>query len=167
MLEDIITRQAAYFDSRMQSVLRGHENRSRRVSILKGILVQNVRSESRGISARVTKNGRHGFSSVASYTEMDARTVLQAATDNALFLDSRAERSREGYPPLSSGRVEPHRLIVDTEQKRIIEACKTVDAYIAAKYPDLLSRTVVYTEDSQDKIIVSSDAASGHVTYPR
>lgn len=167
MIEDIITPQAKHFAPGVQSILRGHENRSRRVSLLKGDLVQNTRSESRGISARVTKNGRHGFSSVASYTEKDAETVLRAATENALFLDSRASDSRIVCPPLAAAQIRPHRDIVDTEQKRIIETCKAVDQYIADKYPDLLSRSVVYTEDSQDKIIVTSDAASGHVTYPR
>ena len=68
MIADIISPQAKHFAPGVQSVLRGHENRSRRVVLLKGNLVQNSRSESRGISARVTKNGRYGFSSVASYT---------------------------------------------------------------------------------------------------
>ena len=167
MIQDIITPQAKRFDDHAQTVLRGHENRSRRAVLLKGNLVQNTRSESRGISARVTRNGRHGFSSIASYTEQDAETVLKAATENALFLDSRAANPRAGYPALATGAVPACRPIVDTAQKRIIDACRTVDDYITAHYPDLLSRTVIYTEDSQDKIIVTSDAASGHVTYPR
>ena len=33
--------------------------------------------------------------------------------------------------------------------------------------PNLTSRTVVYTEDSQDRIICSSDAYSGHLVTPR
>lgn len=167
MIEDIITPQSRHFAEGVQSVLRGHENRSRRVVLLKGNLVQNSRSESRGISARVTKNGRYGFSSVASYTEKDAAAVLKAATENALFLDGRAQAPRRSYPALAQGAVAPARMIADVEQKRMIEACQAMDAYIQKTYPDLLSRTVVYTEDSQDKIILTSDAASGHVTYPR
>ena len=77
MIADIISPQAKHFAPGAQTVLRGHENRSRRVVLLKGNLVQNSRSESRGISARVTKNGRYGFSSVASYTEKDAEAVLK------------------------------------------------------------------------------------------
>ena len=167
MIDDIITPQARFFSPDVHSVLRGHENRSRYVVLLKGNLVQNTRGETRGISARVTKNGRHGFSSVASYTQADAERVLRAATENARFLDERAAGARPAYPSLPGGFVEPHRDIRDTEQKRIIEACRTVDAYVADKYPDLLSRTILYREDSQDKIILTSDAASGHVTYPR
>ena len=167
MLTDIISSQARHFADGAQTVLRGHENRDRRVVLLKGNLVQNVRSESRGVSARVTKNGRYGFSSVASYTEKDAQAVLKAATENALFLDSRAKKPRASYAALPACAVPAPRLIADTEQKRIIDACRAVDQYVQDKYPDLLSRTIVYTEDSQDKIILSSDASSGHVTYPR
>lgn len=167
MIADIISPQAKHFAPGAQTVLRGHENRSRRVVLLKGSLVQNSRGESRGISARVTKNGRYGFSSVASYTEKDAEAVLKAATENALFLDQRAGAPRGTYPALPGGTVPDCRLIVDTDQKRIIEACQEIDGYICRTYPDLLSRTVVYSEDSQDKIILTSDAASGHVTYPR
>ena len=121
MLNDIITSQAKNFAGGVQTVLRGHENRSRRVVLLKGNLVQNSRSESRGISARVTKNGRYGFASTASYTEKDAETVLKAATDNALFLDARASAPRASYPSLPGGIVPLNRAIVDFEQAKIIE----------------------------------------------
>ena len=167
MLQDIITPQRALFSDGVQTILRGHENRSRRVVLVKGNLVQNTRSHGRGISARVTKNGRYGFSSTASYTAEDARQVLKAATDNALFLDARARTPGRFYPAGETLHFDSVLPIRDTEQKRLVELCRTVDDYIARAYPDLLSRNVVYTEDSQDKIILTSDASSGHVTYPR
>ena len=167
MLHDIITPELRLFADGMQTVLRGHENRRRRVMLLKGNLIQNTRSESRGISARVTKNGRYGFSSIASYTARDAETVLKAATENALFLDGRGNGPLRSYPALAGGLVQPRRPVIDCEQKKILEACRTIDDHVAEAYPNLASRRIVYTEDSQDKIIVSSDAACGHVTYPR
>ena len=167
MLHDILSGSTALFADGVQTVLRGHENRQRRVVLLNGNLVGNVRSGSRGISARVTKNGYHGFSSVASYTEEDAKAVIRAATENALFLDGRAKTTRQTYPALAKGLITPKLDVIDTEQKLLIEAVKTVDAYVEKACPKLISRTVVYTEDSQDKIIYTSDAASGHVTYPR
>ena len=81
MLQDIITPQRALFSDGVQTILRGHENRSRRVVLVKGNLVQNTRSHGRGISARVTKNGRYGFSSTASYTAEDARPLLPRRGD--------------------------------------------------------------------------------------
>ena len=167
MIDDIITPLGRLFADGAQTVIRGHENRSRRVTLLKGNLVNNVRAESRGVSARVTVGGRHGFSSVAAYTPQDAETALKAATENAQFLSKRSSAERGGYPALAKGEIPACRAIVDTPQKRLIEACQAIDAYVEGKYPSLLSRTVVYTEDSQDKIILSSDAAGGHVTYPR
>ena len=167
MLTDIITPQAACFADGVQTVLRGHENRSRRVMLLQGNLVQNARSESRGVSARVAKNGAYGFASTALYTAEDARAVLRAATDNAVFLAHRAAAPGVIYPALSANPIPPCRPIVDCDQKRIIDLCRRVDDHLAKTYPNLISRRVVYTEDSQDKIICASDAASGHVTYPR
>ena len=66
MLNDIITAKSALFADGVQTVLRGHENRNRKVVFQKGNLVRNVRSQMKGISARVTKNGVHGFASVAT-----------------------------------------------------------------------------------------------------
>ena len=60
MIQDIISPQKQYFADGVQTVMRGHENRARAVMLLNGNLVVNTRSESRGISARVSKGGRHG-----------------------------------------------------------------------------------------------------------
>ncbi|MBQ7488038.1 MAG: TldD/PmbA family protein, partial [Clostridia bacterium] len=166
MLQDII-RENLEFDAGAQTVVRGHENRSRRVALLKGDLVGNSRSASRGLSARVRIGGSTGFASIASYSEQDVKTVIRMATDNARFLDVHAMRAAEAVPAVGSGTVPLNREIVDFEQKRIIDACREVDAYIAQHYPDLATRRVIYTEDSQDKIIYTSDAYCGHVTTPR
>ena len=167
MLNDIISSKASLFADGVQTVLRGHENRNRRVSIQKGNLVTNTRMQMRGISARVTKDGVHGFASVSGYSVQDAEAVLKSATENAMFL-FRHNGGRSVLPPAYSyGTVPLNREIIDTEQKIIIDTCREIDNYIVKKYPDLTSRTVVYTEDSQDKIIVSSDCSSGHVTNPR
>ena len=45
MLQDIIQSKTALFADGVQTVLRGQENRNRRVVILKGNLVQNSRSD--------------------------------------------------------------------------------------------------------------------------
>ena len=167
MLQDIIRTKQALFQDGVQTVLRGQESRSRRVVLLKGNLVQNGRSETRGVSARVNRNGMYGFASVAEYTEEAAERVLRAASDNADFLGRHAEKKLVLPPSFGTGHLYCPGEIVDTEQKRIIDFCRQVDDYIVAKYPDLTSRAVVYTEDSMDKIIYTSDAYSGHVVNPR
>ena len=167
MLNDIYGSKKSSFEDSVQTVLRAQENRQRRVTFLKGNLVGNTRSESRGISARVCKNGIYGFASVAGIGPDDADDVLKAARENADFLDRHAGRGLILPPKAPAGFTDPERGIFDTPQKEILDACRTVDAYVAEKYPDLASRRIVYSEDSMDKIIYTSDAADGHVTYPR
>ncbi|MBP5159152.1 MAG: TldD/PmbA family protein [Lachnospiraceae bacterium] len=167
MLKDIITPQREYLADGFSTVLRGHENRIRRVTLVKGNLVRNERSESKGVSARVNRDGRYGFASTAAYSAEDARSVLKAATENASFLHGHIGKGPFSYPALRQENLQTRLTIVDIEQKRYIDACKEVDSYIEKTYPDLTSRTVVYYEDTQDKIILSSDASSGHMVYPR
>lgn len=130
-------------------------------------MVQNSRSASNGISARVNKNGTYGFASTADYTAEGAEKVLKAATENALFLSKHSSRNIELPASKGTGSVKLNAEIVDVEQKIIIEACQTIDNYIVNKYPDLISRTVVYSEDSQDRIVYTSDAFNGHLVTPR
>ncbi|MBR5421403.1 MAG: TldD/PmbA family protein [Lachnospiraceae bacterium] len=167
MLQDIIGSKTVLFADGVQTVLRAHENRNRNVAILKGNLVNNSRSESRGINARVNRNGIFGFASIADYTPEAAEKVIKAATENAEFLSRHSSRSIALPASVCSGSVALNRDIVDVEQKRIIELCRQFDDYIANKYPDLSSRIISYAEDSQDRIIYSSDAASGHLVTPR
>ena len=167
MLQDIISSKASLFADGVHTVLRGQKNRTRRVVLLKGNLVQNTRSEASGINARVNNAGAYGFASIAEYSPEAAERVLRAATENALFLSRHASRTVALPPSFGSGSIPLNRNIDDAEQKEIIELCKTIDAYIEKTYPDLASRTVVYYEDSQDRIIYSSDAYNGHLVTPR
>ncbi|MBR3620812.1 MAG: TldD/PmbA family protein, partial [Clostridia bacterium] len=150
MLQDIIRSKTGLFADGVQTVLRGHENRTRRVVLLKGNLVQNARSEGRGINARVNNNGTFGFASIAEYTPEAAEKVLKAATENALFLGKHSGRNIALPASTGKGELPLNREIVDIEQKAIIELCQTIDNYVNTKYPDLTSRTIVYYEDSQD-----------------
>lgn len=167
MLQDILSNKTSLFADGYQTVLRGQENRNRRVVFINGEMSANVRSETRGVNARVSKDGVQGFSSMAEYSEAAAEAVLKAASENALFLATHAPRGLKAPKAMPGTIFTPHRPIVDFEQKRFIDACKEVDNYVVKNCPGITSRTVIYTEDSQDKIIYSSDCASGHVVNPR
>jgi len=167
MLYDILKTKKSLFADGVQTVLRGQENRNRRVGFLQGNLVVNARSETRGVNARVCKNGVYGFSSMAEYSRSAADAVLKAATQNALFLHGHAPKNLAAQQSYGKGIVPVHKTIIDFEQKRLIDTCKAIDDYIVNKYPDLASRMVMYTEDSQDKILYTSDAYDGHITNPR
>ena len=167
MLQDVLQSKCALFADGVQTVLRGQENRSRRVVMVKGNLVQNARSEEKGVSARVNRNGKFGFASVAEYSPEAAEKVIKAATENAQLLGRHSDGRIALPASCGTGIIPLNGQIVDTEQKLLIELCRTIDDHIAKTYPDLASRTVVYTEDSLDKIIYTSDAYSGHVVSPR
>ena len=98
MLEDIIKNHLE-FEKGAQIVVRGQENRQRRVSFLKGALIGNGRSVSRGLNARVRIGGSTGFASVGSYSEKDVMNVIQKATENAHFLDRHAPRKQRPTRP--------------------------------------------------------------------
>lgn len=167
MLQDILEAKKNLFADGVQTVLRGQENRNRRVVLLKGNLVQNSRGESRGINARVHDHGTYGFASIAEYTPEAAEKVLKAATENAAFLAKHSTKKIQLPKTFGTEGIPLNAQIVDTEQKLLIELCQTIDAYVEKKYPDLSSRTIVYTEDSMDKIIYTSDACNGHIVSPR
>ena len=93
MLQDMIGSQVKLFADGVQTVLRGQENRNRRVVMLKGNLVQNSRSEGAGINARVNHHGTFGFASIGEYSTEAAEKVIRAATENALFLSRHSGRN--------------------------------------------------------------------------
>ena len=167
MLEDILKGKKGLFETGMQSVLRGQENRERRIVIQQGNLVVNERSESSGVSAKVYKNGVSGFASMAEYTPQAAEMVLKAATENAHYLYKYAKNRKPAFSPYTNGYVKSDRFIIDFEQKKLVDLCRQVDDYIVTKYPKLKSRTVIYSEDTMEKVICTSDAMDGHVAYPR
>lgn len=167
MLTDQLSNMKSCFADGVNTILRGQENRSRMVMLVQGNLVSNVRSASRGINALVEKNGVTGFSSMAEYSEEAAKKVLEAATRNAMFLNKHITKEKAMLPSPCSGIILPKRDVLDMEQQRIIDACREVDAYVVKNCPNITSRSIRYSEDSMDKVLYSSSACDGHVTYPR
>ncbi|HEX3023304.1 MAG TPA: TldD/PmbA family protein, partial [Lachnospiraceae bacterium] len=136
-------------------------------ALVQGNLVNNSREEQSGVSARVYRNGVYGFSSAAMLTEEKAEAVLRAATDNALFMDKRIQKGKGAIPRMEESYFSINKMIEDLEQKQAIELCQEVDRYVVSKCSGITSRTIVYNEDSTEKIIYTSDGHSGHVTCPR
>lgn len=167
MIEDLLEKKTALFETGVHTELRAHENRSRGVALNQGNLVENNHAEISGVCARVYKNGVYGLSASAEYSNEKIEAVIRAATENALFMDKRINKGKGMIPKITPGYVKLNRNIVDTEQKRIIELCKEADNYIVKKYPDISSRFVTYLEDSIEKILYTSDGYNGHTTLPR
>ena len=167
MLQDILTAQKGQFDPGAHTELRGQLNRQRRVILLSGNVVANSRSDVSGVSARVWRGGTCGFSSMAEYSEEAARKVLQAAGENAAFMDAHVPAGKKPLPALKYSRRALGWDIRDPAQKEYIEAAKALDAYVAEHCPKLLSRRVVAMEDSMEKLLLTSDGMDAHVIAPR
>ena len=165
MLKDLITDYKVLF--REHTELRAQVNTRRGVALLNGNLVANSRSDDSGVSARVYKNGGYGFASAAEYSCHSIQAVLDAAQENALFMDSRVRKNKPTLPPIGTGSFGFIRDVKDIEQKTYIEFAKEVDAYIASKYPSLASRTVVVKGESMEKLLVVSDGYNSHSLLPR
>ncbi len=167
MIGEFINDQASLFSDDVRTELRAQENTRTSVCLTQGNLTINTREVISGVSARVCKNGVYGFASMPELSKEASEKVLIEATDNAKFLSAHSSKEGKAVPSLPKEIIKPDRTIVTTAQKDIIECVKEIDAYIEKKYPDLTSREVRYSSDSMDKVILTSDAASGHVVYPR
>ena len=122
MIKDILSPHRALLSDHTE--LRAQKNTSRGVSMLGGNLVGNTRAEKSGINARVYKNGVYGFASSAEYSEESIKSVLKAASDNAVFLSSRVSHEAKIIRPIPAGIKTMNGDINDCEQKVYIEFAK-------------------------------------------
>ena len=147
--------------------IRSQINTTSGVSIVAGNLVGNSRATTSGVSARVYKNGVYGFASAGEYSDESIKEVIDAARDNALFLDRRVNK---GKPPLIDTTIadyhEKHDFI-DVPQKILIDYARRLDDYISEKYPNLASRSVMIRFDSIERLLHVSTGSFSHSISPR
>ena len=166
MLEDVISAKKALFESGAHTELRMQKNRERRVTLLAGNVVANTRSDIAGVSARVYRGGRYGFSSMAECSGEAAEKVLRAASENAAFMSSHAPADKPPLPPVPRERFILCDAANDPEQQVYTDAARMLDSYVAQHCPKLISRRIVAMEDSMEKLLVTGDgnAASGGIS---
>ena len=167
MIPDIISSLHGNFAPGAHSELRAQRSTSRRVVLLKGAPVGNVRSDSQGVCARVYQDGVYGFASAADLSAQAAKKALETATQNASFLANKVKPGQGALPQIASGSFPRQTDFNDVEQKRYLDFTAALDNYIAGKYPSLASRTVVATSDSMEKQILTSDGYTAHILAPR
>lgn len=165
MLKDIISQYRGGFS--LHTELRAQQNTSRRVAVLAGEIVANSRTDVGGVSARVYKNGVYGFASGADYTNENVRNVLEAAERNAVFMDSRVGKGEKAFPSVERGEYRMKLDVNDVEQRHYVEFVRALDARIAERYPGLVSRRVVASSDSMEKLLVVADGFDSYSLMPR
>ena len=167
MLQDFVSSKRGSFAPGVHTELRAQRSTNRRVVLYSGNLVQNVRSESSGVCARVWKNGVCGLSSMADLSDEAVSGVLKAATDNAVFLDAHAGRNVPMFPAIPFGQAPDPTERPDTPQTVYLDVVRQLDDYISKKYPNLASRAVIGMADSMEKVLSASDGWLSHSVAPR
>ena len=166
MLQDFISAKKSLFESGAHTELRMQRNRERSVMLLAGDIVDNTRSDAAGVSARVYRGGRCGFSSIAECSPEAAERVLRAAAENASFMHAHVPGKKPMLPSLPSGCFVCE-AINDPAQRVYTEYVRALDSYLVAHCPKLTSRRIYATEDSMEKLLVVSDGTDAHTVLPR
>lgn len=165
MLNDLIKK---YVDSIQDyTEVRSQINTNNRISIISGNLVGNSRVTSGGVCARVYKNGVYGFSSMGEYSDKSIKSVINAARDNAIFLDRRVNK---GKPPLMDtprAFYQEKNDFIDVPQKVLLDYARELDDYIVNKYPDLTSRGVIVSTDCIERLLHVTTGSFSHSLSPR
>ncbi len=165
MLNDII--KGALDDVSLYTEVRSHVNTGQEVGFVAGNLVKNSKSSTSGVCARVYKNGVYGLASACEYNEESIKSVINAAKENALFLDKRVNKGKPDlYDSPKASYIEKHD-VIETSQKEFLDYAKILDDYIKEKYKNLLSRTVMVNFDSIERLLYVSTGSVAHTISPR
>ncbi len=101
--------------------IRSQTSRTRRVSVVGGSLVGNMSSVSKGIGARVYKDGVWGFASQSRCDEESARQVLLSARENASLLNSGCPKNKGPLDNAQSVYYSEPRAFTDVSQKTLVD----------------------------------------------
>ena len=165
MINDII--KSNLRESGDYTEIRAQVNNNRGVGILAGNIVSNSHTTAGGVSARVYKNGVWGLASSSDYNDDAVRAVIRSAGRNAKFLDRRACKGKGPLPSSAPVHFGSEIDYVDVPQKLFIDYASAVDAKIVEKYPALVSRSVMISSDTTEKLIYTSEGTVARVIYPR
>jgi len=170
MINDLLSAYKGTFKDYTE--LRAQINTTRQVSFLAGNMVGNTTSCEGGVSARVYRGGTYGFASGAEYTDESIKNILQAASDNASFMDKHVNKNLPPLPaPLSAVKSGMYDLKTkpgnDIPQSILIDYAKALDNIITEKYKKLISRTIAVNCLDIEKLLVVSDGADSHFFQPR
>ncbi len=168
MLADYIEKYIAEQGFSGYTEIRAQKNSSCRFALLKGTMVANAAATSGGISARVVRGGAYGFASGNNYTPEGVAATVNAARENAEFLNSRENMGKPDFAPAAPVRRFDGPEVEDsTPRKFYAEFAGELDAYIAKKYPNLVSRYVGANVLTMEKLLYTSDGTVSHSAVPR
>jgi TldD protein len=166
MLYEGIERHAGLFAE--QTELRVQENRNRRVSLLNGDVQSNGAGSKGGVSARVYKDGVWGFASFPDRDDASIARAVESATLNARFLAGREKRDTGPLPAARASAA--HDLSTRKprlSQRDLVDFARAIDARLASRRADLLTRTVVLSSLDMEKVLLTSEGSVAYSLVPR
>ena len=148
--------------------LRAGENTQEIIRILNGDISVNSKSKKGGVCARVYRGGSWGFASSPEQDMGSVKAVLKAAAENSEFMASKLKKRERGLPGVPGKGSESFMTRGErATQKDKLDFVRSLDAYIAEKYPGLMSRMVILNGFHQERSLITSDGAEYYSYIPR
>ncbi len=149
--------------------LRLHDNDYTQLTLRKGSLLDNSTSRIGGVSARCHAAGGFGFACLPARSDVALRDALATARSNAGLLAARCPRAAGALP-----QTEPGTGVFDYGSRDSVfgaaerlDVVRSLDAYIARRYPGLLSRDLALSTISMEKALATSVGALTYSRVPR
>jgi len=166
----VIPRDLSSYSGHLQghTELRMQENRVVDIVLTNGSLTRNERSSTRGVSARVCRNGSWGFCSRPELSADLVGSVIAQAADNADFLAARSGQSPIPIPPVRGS--SEHDFSTRRPrlcQPELVDCVRQLDAHIDDRYPSLSSRDIALYCLDTEKSLLTSDGSSAYAMTPR
>jgi TldD protein len=147
--------------------LRWHGNYSVQISMRKGTLMANTRSQSRGLSARIHRNAGFGFAALPGDDDDTITAVLAQAADNARLLRQTAEPGVLPVPSPGKGIYDYRSQHAPLPVAERIGLLRQLDAAIEARYPGLINRDLGLSSFVSEKAVANSEGAETYSYIPR
>ena len=149
--------------------LRSHANRHTRLMMRKGVLIENARTEKRGVSARCHRGGAFGFASRVGAGDGVVEAVLAEAAANAELGRRGGDAGRGALPQTEAGRGEfdyrTGRAGASAADRMAVVA--EIDDYVTRTCPGLLNADIALSILVTEKALVTSDGAATCSRVPR
>lgn len=154
-------------DCEDRTELRYQNNAVRRFSLTAGQVRYNARSDERGVSARVLRNGVAGFAASPLEDPETVRRVLREAEQNARIIGRYGAAVTDLRPSGPAYSRELQDDYEDLEQSYYGEVARKLDAYILKNCPKIKDRVVSIYSDTVEKILLVSQDCRAHLRTPR
>jgi TldD protein len=151
--------------------MRYLDRQSRNIRLEKGRLDESTRTRSRGVGVRVIEDGAFGFASTTELEPAALRHCIAEACANARALARRRNRPLPAFGPCELARGEwilpgvEELLALPTEAR--IQFLLEQDARMQAESGQLASRLLIWGENIEERVIVSSDGAAARLCVAR